>query len=518
MKPKTELRNYRLKPLLWLGYVMLFLSLTKISSAQNDILQQSVSVSYKHIAVGDALDSLSSHLNVYFTYNAQLIDEDRVVSIQQSDTPLSNVLHALLNDSTLHFHVIKRQIVISDVPYPVSQMETDPPTIRYHRQLYGIVLDAHTGSPLPYANIGVLGKMIGTTSNKDGRFHLNYSSSDFSDTVKISFIGYKNKTVILNDSAAKYAEIPLPPDFISLQEVIIRSSDPKYLVLSAIQKFPENYMQQPANYTAFYRESVKKNRNYMIYLESMLDIYKTSYHKNTFDSDAARMVKGRKIYDVNKLDTVSFRLQGGVEGCLLLDVVHNKPDFLLEELFPLYNFSLQNMNTYNDLPVYVIHCSLKKAMNEPLTEGTLYINARDLAIIRCEFYYPEHIVASLSSRFIRQKSAKTKASPTLLSYEVNYQNLNGKYYLSHSHGHLKFKVKNKKRLFANTFEINFEMATTEVDTTNVHKIKRNERLKPDVILSKEMGNYDASYWGKNSFLEPEEDIKDALMRISMPKN
>lgn len=515
--------HYRLKSTLkktvfefekWL--LLLILPCVYISSifGQSSELQQKTSLRLDSMKLGDALDTISAHTNYYFTYNSNLIDEDKIVYGNYNEQPLSVVLQHVLNDSTLYFHILKKQIIISAFPYRQDKNQVEPNVSNaYH--LNGKVVDARTNKPLPYVNIGILGKVMGTTTNNDGTFHLNYSRQNLTDTVKISFIGYKNELLILHDSVLRYHEIKLEQNYISLQEVIIRSSDPKVLIVSAIQNFQENYMQQAANFTSFYRESVKKNHNHMIYLESILQVYKSPYKDNAFQIDAARILRGRKIYDADNLDTVSFRLQGGVEGCLMMDVVQNKPDFLLEELFPLYDYKLQDISTFNNQPVYVIDCILKEGIMEPLTEGRLYLKVQDLAIIRAEFHYPGRIVKKLTSRFVKHKSAKTKATPTRLSYAVNYQNLNGKYYLSHSKGDLKFRVKNKKKLFSSTFDINFEMVTTQVDTLEVKKIKRIDRLKPDVILSKEMQGYDASFWGNATFIEPEEDIQKALMRIPL---
>ncbi len=497
------------KPAIW--FLACWMALPLRVLGQPDLLQQPVSLTVQHIPLGDALDTLAAHAQVYFTYNAQLIDSDKIVSVHQVSQPLHTVLQSLLEDSTLYFHLVKKQVIISNQPFesdPLFSASTDATYLH----LNGTVVDAGTHTPLPYAHIGILNTMAGTTTNNDGSFHLSYTPHQAGDSVKISFIGYKNYLLVLPDTAQKL-EIKLQPDYISLQEVIIRSSDPKILIQQAVKKFPETYMQQPANYVAFYRESVKKNKNYMIYLESVLDIYKTPYHETHFDTDAARVQKSRKVYDVQKLDTVSFRLQGGVEGCLQMDVVKHPPDFLLEELSTLYRYTLQNINTYNEQPVYVIDCQLKEGIYEPLMEGRLYISVRELAIIRAEFYYPQHIVKKLSSRFITQKSAGTRVTPALLAYTVQYKSLDGRYYLSHAKGHLTFKVKSKKKLFSSTFDVTFEMATTRVDTQNVQKIKRSDRLKPDVILSKEMEGYDAAFWGNATFVEPEEDIQHALMRM-----
>lgn len=481
--------------------------------SQTSILEQPFSLSVKNVTVGDALDSISGKVLMYFTYNASLFEEEKIVSLQVENKPLKDVLHQILEDTSIHFQIVKKQIIISRHfdSFPGNNVINE--NNQKHFLILGKVFDLKTGKALPYANLGILGKLKGTTTNAEGTFMLSISTRDVGDTLKVSFIGYKNALFILSDTLTNDLEIGLQQDLISLQEVIIRTSEPLSLIKSALRKFPENYMQVPANYNAFYRELVKKNKEYMIYLESILDIYKSPYQTALYEKDYARIIKSRKTFDANILDTVSFRLQGGIEGCLLLDIVKNPPDFLQEELFPYYDFKLENIDTYNEQAVYVIECSPKSNIKEPLLQGRLYIETRNLAIVRAEFQYPDHMVSKLSSRFITRKSSKIRATPTLLSYTVNYRYLNGKYYLSHSMGHLKFRIKNTKKIFSSIFEIKFELATTQVITEEVHKIRWKERVPSNTILSKEKMEYDADFWGNSSFIEPEEEIQDALMRL-----
>ena len=58
-------------------------------------------------------------------------------------------------------------------------------------QVKGIVVDK-SGKAIPYVNIWVNGENIGTTSNEDGSFHLNY---DGQKEVIFSAIGYESKKV-----------------------------------------------------------------------------------------------------------------------------------------------------------------------------------------------------------------------------------------------------------------------------------------------------------------------------------
>ena len=100
--------------------------------------------------------------------------------------------------------------------------------------LKGVLKDAATGEPLPYVNVGVLNKNIGTVSDEDGRFTLPVPEGHSADTVRISMIGYATRDFIVADMAARLAdnnEIKMKEQATELKPVIVsnRKSGEKLL-------------------------------------------------------------------------------------------------------------------------------------------------------------------------------------------------------------------------------------------------------------------------------------------------
>ncbi|MDC0008082.1 carboxypeptidase-like regulatory domain-containing protein [bacterium] len=90
----------------------------------------------------------------------------------------------------------------------------------------GIVIDGKTNETLPYVNIGISGKGIGTVSDEEGVFHLNINVSDYSskDTLVFSSIGYKNIKKALTDLQFifnEYPKISMQAEVVRLNEVVI---------------------------------------------------------------------------------------------------------------------------------------------------------------------------------------------------------------------------------------------------------------------------------------------------------
>lgn len=70
----------------------------------------------------------------------------------------------------------------------------------FAQSITGIVLDAENNEPLPGANVFLYSDWnIGTTSNNSGKFTLNTSNANRNDTLIVSYIGYKDLHIPLND-------------------------------------------------------------------------------------------------------------------------------------------------------------------------------------------------------------------------------------------------------------------------------------------------------------------------------
>ena len=73
-------------------------------------------------------------------------------------------------------------------------------TVFAQYDLIGQVLDAATKEPLPYVNIGLINKNIGTVSDDYGYFELDVNAKlNAQDTLLFSMIGFESKSSVLKD-------------------------------------------------------------------------------------------------------------------------------------------------------------------------------------------------------------------------------------------------------------------------------------------------------------------------------
>lgn len=94
----------------------------------------------------------------------------------------------------------------------------------------GRLVDASTNLPVEFANIGIVGKGIGTVSNENGEYSFSVPDSLLNETLKISMIGYKSESLRVKEFQ-KQSEIKLSQSATVLNEVAISANKTKIKIL-----------------------------------------------------------------------------------------------------------------------------------------------------------------------------------------------------------------------------------------------------------------------------------------------
>ncbi|AWI25128.1 carboxypeptidase-like regulatory domain-containing protein [Flavobacterium pallidum] len=90
----------------------------------------------------------------------------------------------------------------------------------------GAIKDRTSGEPLPYVNIGVVNKNIGTVSDVNGHFTLTLSPGLDAEMVKVSMVGYEPQTIRVSDFISKINKNPviqLERSVSTLKEVVVKN-------------------------------------------------------------------------------------------------------------------------------------------------------------------------------------------------------------------------------------------------------------------------------------------------------
>ena len=380
---------------------------------------------------------------------------------------------------------------------------------------YGKVVDTKNNRTLPFATIEAVGSNAATVTNIDGDFIIKLAKGTNVNELKISYIGYKNRTISLDEFKTTLpVTIGLDPGIVQLREIIIRPEDALGFIMDALDKIRDNYSEDPMMMRGFYRETIQKGRNYVSISEAVVDIFKGAY-SNEFQIDQIKLFKGRKSADVDKMDTVLFKLQGGPNTAILLDVVKNPYILLSAEYADIYDFDLTDVISIDDKLHYVVSFIQKSYIDDPYYNGKLYIEMERMAITEAEFELNTENEAEAARLFIRRKPMGMSIVPERAVYRSKYTIENNRWYFSYARAEVKFKVNWKKKLFNTTHSTMSEMAITDRTYEDIEKFASKVRFRRgDVMDEKVFIFFDQDFWEGYNVIEPDQSIESAIRRLN----
>lgn len=382
--------------------------------------------------------------------------------------------------------------------------------------LRGRVLGADTNLPLANASISTIKGNISSITNEDGYFSIRVPSSSLNAQLLVRYLGYENLEIPVNTlTGQSNNNITLKPSPIELSELLVVSGDGRELVRQALEKITQNYPDNPHMMVAFYREAVKKNSTHISLVETVLDIYKATY--SSYSNDQAKIYIGRKATDISPRDTVLLKFQGGISDALMVDIAKN-PEIVFGTDASEYQFHIEGLININDKRHYIITFEPIPGLVDILFRGKIYLDAASLAFARMEFNMMVEGRKDAANIFIRRKPPKMKVDVNKAQYVVDFTENNGKWHFNYSGTEVSFRVRWTNRffgLFATNYTITSEMAITDRYDNHVVKFPRTERIRStDVIAEKVEHFLDPEFWGEYNVIEPNQEIMDAVKRLS----
>jgi hypothetical protein len=392
---------------------------------------------------------------------------------------------------------------------------SDSSSFKYFK---GTILDSKTKNELTFASITISGSNISTISNSEGNFLIKIPTDRQDASLIISFLGYTDKVVSIKDLKQEKNLLYLEPVNILLKEVVVNVMDANKIFSNVLNNRSKNYGDSPIQMISFYRESIKKRRTYISVLESIVDIQKMPF--STGLQDQVNILKGRKNADYTKLDTVNFKLEGGLFSALYIDIIKDPSNIFSENVFELYDFHFEDITQINDKQVLIISFKQKLSNEDPnpLYSGKLFIDAKSFAIISATFQLNVENKIKAGLIFTRKKPKGVVIYPTEVSYQVDYRQQNNKWIFSYSRGDITFKLNWDKWIFNTTYNTTFELVNTDWQNQDSKAQINTQKLSPYVIMSDKIPkSVDLEFWGEYNIIEPEKSIESAIKKIQRKK-
>ena len=288
-------------------------------------------------------------------------------------------------------------------------------------QIKGRLVDAKTGVGIPFANIALCGKALGTSSNETGDFRLLLPVDYEGDSICMSSIGYYNLAIVISPEIIdQFQEWALEPHVESLQEVVVSNAKvpPLSKIISkAIQRIPKNNPVQPYLMEGYYRDYLKDGADYQNILEAAIGVFDEGFETEDIWTRVkiyqSRYSKGFPI-DYNLVYENNLGGRSGhiniVGGNTISVLMYNNPvrnyqrrgnpknGYELDGQFiASHDLELEKISYLDNQRVYCI--KLKANQNHPQfqnlrlarkneeyqIEGAIYIRDQDYAILRLDY-------------------------------------------------------------------------------------------------------------------------------------
>lgn len=247
----------------------------------------------------------------------------------------------------------------------------------------GLVVDAETKEPVPFANIILEGQGIYRISDENGRFQLRIPEGISTEVlVSISALGYEPKALPvkkLNGSVA------LVQAFEQLDEVILTGygTTPKKVMKRAIKEIEENYPDDPFNYRRYGRTVLVLNDTIHRDIEFVTKDYYEGYRQKYFPEQKVVQVKWNRQSDRVESEKYSTHLTTFRENPVQFSSLLHK------RKYRKFDLEFVTSGKQEDVDLYVIKFSTSKTRFSftnywfPATySGEIYINKEDFAVVK----------------------------------------------------------------------------------------------------------------------------------------
>ncbi len=303
--------------------------------------------------------------------------------------------------------------------------------------------------------------------------------------------------------------IEMHPISIRIKEIKVVATTPEKLLKNIRENLSVNYSDNAKLMTAFYRETVKQDNDYISVSEAVIDILKAPY-LNSSRNDLIRIIKGRRSPDVKPFQWLNFKLQGGPFTITKLDIIKTVESFIDENYQNLYNYNISKVIWYNDNPVYILEFKPVANFNDEGFIGEMYVHRETFAVVHVNFHYSKNGLKNAESVMIKKKPKGVNARPVYTNYKVNYQEYLQKWHLSNVQASVKFKVRSKNERVNSEFHSVSELLITNIQETDLRKFDRDESFTQRDILVEMINSYDPGFWENYNIIKPDEDLQNAF--------
>lgn len=303
----------------------------------------------------------------------------------------------------------------------------------------GVVTDATTAEPVPFANLGVLGTLAGVASDMNGEFELLLPGTYADKMIRVSVVGYKPYDMKVSDAAnVPELKIQLQPVIYAIQQVNVNAQSLVYkkMLKQAVENISRNYFIKPYNYRGYFQHQLSANEAQVSSKEAIVTVYdKMGYNRS--DVETAFKELNYTYNEVRRSEEPKSVFDGLTyfDDILTADIVRNTRNVLdipNSRDYKLYN---KGRLLFEGDSVQVIGYEVSKpalstsgSAGVSKFTGEIYVNLNDYAVLKNSMHITAADYSTLGRNLIPAEDYQK--GPVSLNITTNYKKLESRYFLS----------------------------------------------------------------------------------------
>ena len=210
-----------------LFFLILFIGIALSALSQRSHLSKRITIAYASVRMDDALQEIARAGDFSFSYNADLINGDSLVSFQVEDTKISDVLGELLGNRIKNKEVGNHVILLQTL----SRVDRKESRKKSGYLVSGYIQDMRTGHRLSDATIYEVSKRKTILSNSKGQYSFPLPAGKEIQGLYFAKRGYADTVIFIRPVSDYSMDVPMKPLY---AEILRVSSRPAELSLNMI--------------------------------------------------------------------------------------------------------------------------------------------------------------------------------------------------------------------------------------------------------------------------------------------
>jgi|GEM_PF-678471 len=385
--------------------------------------------------------------------------------------------------------------------------------------LSGTVISNNDRQPVSYAGINVSGTGVGTATNSNGDFILRIPEKNQSDTLLITSLGYTTKRLPLSAALATgKLQILLNRSKLELKEVTIEYRDPLKIIQKAIDRIPDNYIDQPYVTKGFYRTHTAKNDEPLQLSEAVFDIYNFGYADER--ANLFKLIKARGIKNLRDFKNIEVgQSPRTVSNEDIVKHIHTHEIFGTEGL-KQHQFEVKGIADFKGYPAYEIVFTERKGAKDVTYRGKVFIDTKTYAFLYFDYSLSPKGAArtkmgDLSQRLLMKMMNITMAMKSG-DNKISYRKVGKRWVLSDVVANSAIYIKSTMLHSDFVAKIHYNYVVTDIDTTRSPPFV--EILSNDSSIEKNSTTNGAEFWKDYTTQLPDFDVEKVVANIRSINN